>query len=131
MRDQITGRLAALQRAFASFTAGQKTIAVIGGLALVLASVMVFRWASAPSYAPLFTNLASSDASAVVDKLAADGTPYKLADGGNTVLVPQNDVYAARIKLSGEGLRAPRPRRATACSTTARTTCRRRPTRRR
>jgi len=104
MRDEITSRLQSLQRAFASFTPGQKTIAVIGGLALVLGAVMVFRWASAPSYAPLFTNMQPADASAVVDKLAADGTPYKLTDGGNTVEVPQNDVYDARIKLSGEGL---------------------------
>jgi flagellar M-ring protein FliF len=104
MRDQITGRLQWLQRSFGSFTAGQKVVAVIGGLALVLGAVMVFRWASAPSYAPLFTNMAPADASAVVDKLNSAGTPYQLADSGTTVLVPQNDVYDARIKLSGEGL---------------------------
>jgi flagellar M-ring protein FliF len=104
MRDQITARFHSLMRSFASFTAGQKTIAVIGGLALVLAAVLVFRWVSAPSYAPLFTNMAAADASAVVDKLNAAGTPYKLADGGNTVLVPEKDVYDSRITLSGEGL---------------------------
>jgi flagellar M-ring protein FliF len=104
MRDQISGRLQSLQRSFGAFTAGQKTIAVIGGLALVLGAVLVFRWASAPTYAPLFTNMAPADASAVVDKLNASGTPYKLTDGGGTVLVPQNDVYDARIQLSGEGL---------------------------
>jgi flagellar M-ring protein FliF len=104
MRDQITGRLQALQRTFGSFTAGQKVVAIIGGLALVLGAVMVFRWASAPSYAPLFTNMAPADASAVVDKLNSAGTPYQLGDSGTTVLVPQNDVYDARIKLSGEGL---------------------------
>jgi flagellar M-ring protein FliF len=104
MRDQIIGRLQSLQRSFASFTSGQKTIAVIGGLALVLGAVMVFRWASTPSYAPLFTNMAAADASAVVDKLNSAGTPYQLTDGGTTVLVPQSDVYDARIQLSGEGL---------------------------
>jgi flagellar M-ring protein FliF len=104
MRDQILGRLQSLQRSFGAFTAGQKTIAVIGGLALVLGAVMVFRWASTPSYAPLFTDLAPADASAVVDKLTAAGTPYKLSNGGATVMVPQSDVYDARIQLSGEGL---------------------------
>ncbi len=104
MRHQITGRLQALQRTFATFTSGQKTVAVIGGLALVLAAVMVFRWASTPAYAPLFTNIAPADASAVIDQLEAQGTPYQLADGGNTILVPQADVYDARIQLSGEGL---------------------------
>jgi flagellar M-ring protein FliF len=104
MRDQISGRLQSLQRSFGAFTAGQKTIAVIGGLALLLGAVLVFRWASAPTYAPLFTNMAPADASAVVDKLNSAGTPYKLTDGGGTVLVPQNDVYQSRIQLSGQGL---------------------------
>jgi flagellar M-ring protein FliF len=104
MRDQVTARFQAFQRTFGSFTAGQKTIAVIGGLALVLGAVMAFRMVSTPTYAPLFTNMSSSDASAVVDKLTAAGTPYELADGGNTVLVPEKDVYDSRISLSGAGL---------------------------
>ena len=104
MRHQITGRLQQLQRTFATFTSGQKTVAVIGGLALLLAAGMVFRWASTPAYAPLFTNIAPADASAVIDQLESQGTPYKLAGGGSTILVPQADVYDARIQLSGEGL---------------------------
>ena len=104
MRQHITGRLQNLQRTFGTFTAGQKAVAVIGGLALVLAGVMVFRWAATPSYAPLFTNMAAADASAVIDQLESRGTPYQLADGGNTILVPRDEVYDARIQLSGEGL---------------------------
>jgi flagellar M-ring protein FliF len=104
MRELLTGRLRHAQQGFATFTTGQKTTAVIGGLALLLAAVMVFRWAATPAYAPLFTNLAPADASAVIEQLNAQGTPYKLAGGGNTIMVPQKDVYDARIKLSGEGL---------------------------
>ncbi|MGN6129819.1 MAG: flagellar basal-body MS-ring/collar protein FliF [Nocardioidaceae bacterium] len=104
MRDQITSRLQGFQRTFASFSAGQKTTAVIGGLALVLAAFMVFRWAATPSYAPLYSNLAPADASAVIDKLDAAGTPYKITGGGDTIMVPQKDVYSARIQLSGDGL---------------------------
>ncbi|HSE10503.1 MAG TPA: flagellar basal-body MS-ring/collar protein FliF [Nocardioidaceae bacterium] len=104
MREQLTGRLAALQRTFASFTAGQKTVAVIGAVAIVFAGVLVFRWAATPSYAPLFTNVAGADASAIVEELEAAGTPYQLADGGATILVPRAEVYDARIRLSGEGL---------------------------
>ena len=64
------------------------------------------KWATAPTYAPLFSNLAGSDASAIVDKLDADGVRYQLTDGGQTVLVPKDQVYAERIKLSGAGLPA-------------------------
>jgi flagellar M-ring protein FliF len=104
MRQQLTGRLQSLQRSFAAFTAGQKTIAVIGGAALLLGAILVFRWAAAPSYAPLFTNVAPADASAIVDQLESSGTPYELADGGATIMVPRADVYDTRIRLSGEGL---------------------------
>jgi flagellar M-ring protein FliF len=68
--------------------------------------VLTFNWASAPSYVPLFNNLAPADASAIVEQLDAEGTPYELADGGATVLVPNEVVYDARIRLSGEGLPA-------------------------
>ena len=104
MRDQITGRFQALQRGFAAFTPGQKTVAVVGGIAILFAGFFVFRWASTPSYAPLFTNVAAADASAIVQELDAAGTPYKLSDGGATILVPKADVYDERIRLSGEGL---------------------------
>ena len=86
------------------FTTGQKVIAGIGIAALLLAGFLVIRWVSTPSYAPLYTNLASSDASAVIDQLNTQGVPYKLTSGGTTIMVPQQDVYSTRISLSGKGL---------------------------
>ena len=58
---------------------------MLGTAALLLASVLVFRWIAQPQYAPLFTNLSSSDASAVVDKLDSTGVSYQLTNGGNTI----------------------------------------------
>jgi len=104
MKDSISRAFARYQRSFLAFTTGQKLIAVLGTGALLLAGFMVFRWASTPSYAPLFSNLASSDAAAVIDKLDAAGTPYKITNGGATVMVPKDKVYSSRISLSGAGL---------------------------
>ncbi|MFL6157591.1 MAG: flagellar basal-body MS-ring/collar protein FliF [Marmoricola sp.] len=104
MKDTINRALARYQRSFMAFTTGQKLVAVLGTGALLLAGFLVFRWASTPSYSPLYSNLSSKDASAVVDKLDAAGTPYKLTNGGATIMVPKDKVYAARITLSGEGL---------------------------
>jgi flagellar M-ring protein FliF len=106
MRNQVTGVLTRLQRSFGSFTTGQKVTAVLGVVALLLAGFLVFRWAAAPSYVPLFNDLAPADASAIVDQLESSGTPYELSDGGATILVPREQVYDARIRLSGEGLPA-------------------------
>jgi flagellar M-ring protein FliF len=63
-------------------------------------------WAAKPTYAPLFSNLAPADASAIVDKLNSGGTKYQLADGGATIMVPQDQVYDLRLKMSGAGLPA-------------------------
>ena len=104
MKDLVLNRLSGYQRSFSGFTAGQKVVAVLGTGALLLAGVMVFRWVSQPDYAPLFSNLSSSDASAVIDQLDTQGVKYKITNGGDTVMVPKNDVYTTRIKLSGEGL---------------------------
>ncbi|HEX2895364.1 MAG TPA: flagellar basal-body MS-ring/collar protein FliF [Marmoricola sp.] len=104
MKDGISRSFARYQRTFMAFTPGQKAVAVVGTLALLLAGFMIFRWASTPSYAPLYSNLSSSDASAVVDKLDSQGVPYKLTNGGNTIMVPKDKVYSARISLSGQGL---------------------------
>ena len=104
MKDNLTRSLGRVQRTFAAFTPGQKVVAIIGTGALLLAGFLVFRWVAAPSYAPLFSNLASSDASAIIQQLDSQGVSYKLSNGGNTIMVPQDQVYSTRIQLSGEGL---------------------------
>ena len=69
MKQQLTRNLQRFQQTFTAFTAGQKMVAVLGTAALLLAGVMVFRWAAAPSYTPLFSGLAPADASAIIDEL--------------------------------------------------------------
>ncbi|MFC6288141.1 flagellar basal-body MS-ring/collar protein FliF [Nocardioides sp. GCM10027113] len=104
MKENVTRALARYQRSFNGFTAGQKVVAVIGTAALVLAGVLVFRWAATPSYSPLFTNLSAKDASAVIEQLDAEGVPYEITGNGGTIMVPRSQVYETRISLSGEGL---------------------------
>ncbi|WP_422934683.1 flagellar basal-body MS-ring/collar protein FliF [Sinomonas sp. P47F7] len=100
----------ALGRRFAAtvkgFTAGQRTVAIIGLAVLVLGGVALASWLMKPSYAPLFTGLQGADASAVVQQLGKDNVPYQLSDGGSTVLVPQEKVYDERLKAAAAGLPA-------------------------
>ncbi len=106
----MNGRVGAILRritaTFSGFTTGQKAVTIAAVAALAIGGYFFSTWASAPSYAPLFSNLAGSDASAIVDELSTGGTPYKLADGGQTVMVPQDQVYDLRLKMSGKGLPA-------------------------
>ncbi|MBZ5735179.1 flagellar M-ring protein FliF [Nocardioides sp. TRM66260-LWL] len=104
MKDSLTRALAGYRAQFSAFTAGQKVVAIVGTAALLLGGFMVYRWASAPTYAPLYANLSSADASAITQELDSTGVPYQLSDGGNTILVPQDALYQARLDVAGKGL---------------------------
>jgi flagellar M-ring protein FliF len=104
MPTVVSGLLGRGSRTFSSFTIGQKVVAVVGLLALVFGGYFFMTWAARPTYAPLFTDVAPADASAIVDQLNSAGTPYKLTNGGSTIMVPQSQVYDTRIAMSGKGI---------------------------
>ncbi len=89
---------------FMAFSAGQKIVTVATLLAIVVGGYLFSKWTSQVTYAPLYTNLAASDASAIVDKLNSAKEPYQLSQGGTEILVPQKDVYNLRLTMSSAGL---------------------------
>ncbi|HEY1134127.1 MAG TPA: flagellar basal-body MS-ring/collar protein FliF [Nocardioides sp.] len=104
MRDKILGPLTKAGTSFRAFTAGQKVVAVVGTGALLVAAFMIFQWVSKPTYVPLFSNLSSADASAIVESLDKAGTTYELSNDGSTILVPAEVRDATRIAVAGDGL---------------------------
>jgi len=77
---------------------------------LLVASVMmllgfiglVMQSADAP-YRPVFTGISEQEAATVVETLQKEHIPYRL-EGGGSVLVPADQVYAARLKLASQGV---------------------------
>src|SRR4051812_5127817 len=106
MRDRFTALGKRGLDGWKSFSPGQKAVTVFAILALVIGGWFFASWSGKPTMAPLFSNLASADASAIVDKLTADGVTYSISDGGGTINVPSDKVYALRIEMSGAGLPA-------------------------
>jgi len=104
MQQRLLGALRGAGSTFSQFSTPQKLIAAIGIGVLLLGGTAFMRWASTPTLQPLFTNLAASDASAIVDQLDSQGVAYELADGGTSVLVPREDVYRLRLAMSSAGL---------------------------
>lgn len=104
MKDLVLDRAQRFWRGFLAFTPGQKAVTIAAILALTVGGYFFSSWASQPSYAPLFTNLAPADASAIIDKLNANKTPYQLSANGTEILVPQSQVYPLRLTMSAAGL---------------------------
>lgn len=68
---------------------------LVGGLGL---------WAYRADYQVLFSDVAATDAAAMTAELDKLKTPYQLADGGATILVPKDLVYKTRLALMGREL---------------------------
>lgn len=106
MPPALTRAVERARTGMSSIGTGQKIMIGLMVVGLVLGGVVFARWLTAPSYAPLFSNLASTDASAIVEELNAAGVKYDLADGGQTIMVDKDRVYDLRLQMSGKGLPA-------------------------
>ncbi|MBC7339869.1 MAG: flagellar M-ring protein FliF [Firmicutes bacterium] len=74
------------------------------GLVAVALTCGLMAVLNQPRFVPLYTGLDLGDAARITEKLGEDGVPYRLRDEGRTVLVPDEQVYQARLKLAAEGL---------------------------
>jgi len=84
-------------------TSRKLSLAGVALLCVVFFAVLIVQSRGA-DYSLLFGNLAGSDAAAVIAKLKEQKVPYRLGDAGKAIYVPTEQVYQARIELSGAGL---------------------------
>src|SRR3954447_12095251 len=106
MPAALAGPLGRVRSLWSTISVGQKVVIGLLVAGLVLGRFVFYRWIPAPTMAPLLSSLSSADASAMVEQLNSEGTSYELADGGGTIMVPQDQVYDLRLTMSGQGLPA-------------------------
>jgi flagellar M-ring protein FliF len=93
-----------LARGFSQLSNAQKVGLLAGIAAVVALAVVAVLWARTPEYRVLYSNLSDRDGGDVIAGLATLNVPYRVAEGGATILVPAPLVYEARLKLAGQGL---------------------------
>ena len=98
---QVGDRIRSFSR---GMTASQKLTIGVTLVLMVVGLVLLFRWATRPDYALLFSNLDFKEADQIVESLRAQNVPYKLSGGGTSVLIPSKDVYEWRMRLASQGL---------------------------
>jgi len=89
---------------YGEFTVGQRAMVVVAVIGLVVGGMTFMRWAAAPSWVPLYTNLETEEAAEVTQELESMGVGYQLTDAGRTVMVNRDAVYQTRLDLSAQGL---------------------------
>ncbi|GAB4233364.1 MAG: flagellar basal-body MS-ring/collar protein FliF [Deltaproteobacteria bacterium] len=79
------------------------TALVVGAVTLAMMIGLVV-WSQRPAYQVLFAGLSTEDAGKIVEKLKSSKVPYRLDNGGATILVPAERVYETRLQVAGDGL---------------------------
>jgi len=82
-----------------------KRIALVFVMASVLAGVMAISvLGSRETYGTLYSELATEDASAIVEKLKTSQVPYRIEAGGTMIQVPEERIPGLRLELASAGL---------------------------
>lgn len=79
---------------------------MVGLAASIAIGFAVVLWSQKPDYRVLFSNLNFADANEVIEQLRLYNMPYKFDADGRAILVPQEYVHQARLKLAAEGFTA-------------------------
>src|SRR5215210_9376749 len=81
---------------------------LLGGSVLGVAVVafLLVSLATKPTYATLSAGLDPAQTGKITATLDAQGIPYKIANGGTAISIPDGQLSAARVALAGKGLSA-------------------------
>lgn len=96
--------LNALREGFGQLSNPQKLALGVGTAVLLAAVIVMWLWSRAPEYRLLYSNLSERDGGEIITALTQMQIPYRLTGGGSAIMVPDMDVYEARLKLATQGL---------------------------
>ncbi|MEW6379324.1 MAG: flagellar basal-body MS-ring/collar protein FliF [bacterium] len=80
-----------------------RKIALVLVLAILAGGVVaLLSWANRTNYQILYSRLDPEDAGAVVTMLKEIKVPYRIKNGGSTIMVPEERVYELRLQLASD-----------------------------
>lgn len=73
----------------------------ISAIVLITAGVMVSLMAGT-DYVPLFTNIPADQTSVIVDKLQSKNIPFRVQEGGKSIVIPKELLHSTQMALMSE-----------------------------
>ncbi|MGH7754343.1 MAG: flagellar basal-body MS-ring/collar protein FliF, partial [Gemmatimonadales bacterium] len=89
---------------WASLSARQQITLVVAGALVAAGLWSLQRWTVERDFKPLYTDMSSEEAGAVVNRLRELGVPYRLNETGTTILIPGGRLAETRLQLATAGL---------------------------
>lgn len=89
---------------FKAIPAGKKISFLVTFSIVIGGFIALLMYTNRPDYQVLFSNLETSDAARITEKLKENRTPFQLKNGGKVILVPDEMVYQLRLEMASEGI---------------------------
>ncbi|MFZ1180749.1 MAG: flagellar basal-body MS-ring/collar protein FliF [Herbaspirillum sp.] len=89
---------------YAQSVQGRRILLMVAAAAVIALMIGIWMWGQTSEYRVLFSNFSDRDGGAIVASLQQMNTPYKFSEGGTAILVPENMVHDARLRLAAQGL---------------------------
>src|SRR5450830_1341749 len=89
---------------YAQSPQGRRVLLMVAAAAVIALMIGIWMWSQKTEYRVLFSNFSDRDGGAIVASLQQMNVPYKYSEGGSAILVPENMVHDARLKLAAQGL---------------------------
>lgn len=83
---------------------GKRVLLVTMAVAVVIGGSMAYTRVTTPTYSVLYANVDDAQASSVLAKLDAKGIAHKMEGNGTRILVPADQLVAARIEMAAQGI---------------------------
>lgn len=84
---------------------GLPQIGIMAGVAAALAlGIALALWSTGPSYDALYRGLAEADAGQIMEALQKENIPFKVDRQTGALMVPEELIHEARLKLASQGL---------------------------
>jgi flagellar M-ring protein FliF len=93
-----------MQQFFSNLSRRSRVAFALGALAIVGITGGAAWWLGHPDYGVLFRDLKDADAAEITTALGQMQVPYRITDGGHSILVPGDAVYDTRMKLVSQGV---------------------------
>ena len=106
MKSALAGTVERARSTLSTISLGQQVVIGLLLVGLLLGGFFFFRWITAPTQAPLFSNLASAAPAAFVAERKTARVANEHTDARHNSQVAKDSVYDLRLTMSGKGLPA-------------------------
>lgn len=102
--DKLLGSARSLPGSFNRLDKNKKLLFGIGLAVILVIIIALTAFVLNPHYTPLYTNLDTQGAASIANYLKDQKIPYRIADQGSTILVPESQKYQVRLDLANNNL---------------------------